>query len=570
MKRIYLLLVFAICFIANQQAQTVVFDFESGNMDGWSRPNIGAGIEVTTEDKRSGEYALKMVNGTATNAWSVQATTPAITIIPGHIYKLTFWVRAVGGGGQGRVSTGAGQLGSQYLSSQTNLPDTWRQVTYNNLMAVGSSLQLSFDMGYIANKTYYIDDIVLEDLSADDEPIVITGGPLAKDHSKFLGNIVAGYIPSTFNNYWNQVTSENGGKWSSVEGTRNVMNWTQSDLAYNHAQENNFPFRYHTLVWGNQQPGWLEALSAEEQIAELREYMQAVANRYPNIDYIDVVNEPLNEPEPYVKAALGGAGETGWDWVVKAFEMAREYFPNAKLHINEYRIISSNVAGDPNSFAHRYRAIINILKERGLIDGIAIQCHEFNLNNSSATTIKRVLDFLAATDLPIYVSELDLSGNPAGNEESQYQMYKEKFPVLWEHEGVAGVTLWGYITGTTWKAGTGIVEANNKERKAMTWLKEYMASEASRVPNKFNVEPPTNVKDIRLENDIVVYPNPTADFVSVQGENITNINLYDISGGYIMSSTKSDNIDMSSLNKGVYLLQVNAGEKTIQIKVLKK
>jgi Beta-1,4-xylanase len=457
------------------------FDFESGNIDGWSKPNPAEGIDITTEDKHGGTYALKLVNGTGTSAWSVQATTPKIPIVKGHTYKLSFWVRAVGGGGQGRVSTGAGQLGNQYLASQTNLPNTWRQITYNNLSAVGDTLQLSFDFGYIANKTYYIDDIVLEDLSADEEIIEITGDPLAKDHTKFLGNVIAGYIPATFDNYWNQVTAENGGKWGSVEGTRDVFSWTQADLAYNHAQTKKIPYKYHTFVWGNQEPNWLTTISHEEQIAELKEYMQAVAERYPNIDYIDVVNEPLTGHNPSnMRAALGGTGETGWDWVIESFRLAREYFPNTDLHINDYGIIS-----DMNA-ARTYVTIINLLKERDLIDGIGIQCHAFNMNGVSITTMTNVLDLLGATGLPIYVSELDMDVTSATNETGQANLYRQKFPVLWEHESVAGVTLWGYIMGTTWRTTSGIVEANNKEREAMTWLKEYMASETSKaVKNKF-------------------------------------------------------------------------------------
>jgi hypothetical protein len=61
---------------------STIFDFEAGNIDGWTRQNPGAGITITQEDKHAGEYALKMVNGSATNAWSVQVFTPSIEIVP--------------------------------------------------------------------------------------------------------------------------------------------------------------------------------------------------------------------------------------------------------------------------------------------------------------------------------------------------------------------------------------------------------------------------------------------------------------------------------------------------------
>lgn len=52
-------------------------------------------------------------------------------------------------------------------------------------------------------------------------------GAAMVDGGKFVGNIThSGQIPSDFANYWNQITCENEGKWSSVESTRDVMNWS--------------------------------------------------------------------------------------------------------------------------------------------------------------------------------------------------------------------------------------------------------------------------------------------------------------------------------------------------------
>jgi endo-1,4-beta-xylanase len=86
-----------------------------------------------------------------------------------------------------------------------------------------------------------------------------------------------------------------------------------------------------------------------------------VAKKYPNCDMIDVVNEPLHSPASY-RNAIGGSGSTGWDWIVWSFEQARRLFPNSKLLINEYGIIS-----DPNA-ANNYVKIINILKSKNLVD----------------------------------------------------------------------------------------------------------------------------------------------------------------------------------------------------------
>jgi hypothetical protein len=149
-----------------------IFDFENGNINGWTKQNPGGGIDITQEDRHSGNYALKMVNASETNAWSVQAFTAPVDVVSGHAYNVSFWVRAVNGGGKGRISTtGSGQLGSQYWND-FNVGDTWQKITYSNLTAAGNTVQLAFDMGYVANKTYYIDDIVFEDITAVPQPEV--------------------------------------------------------------------------------------------------------------------------------------------------------------------------------------------------------------------------------------------------------------------------------------------------------------------------------------------------------------------------------------------------------------
>jgi endo-1,4-beta-xylanase len=307
-------------------------------------------------------------------------------------------------------------------------------------------------------------------------PYVPPGPPIATGQPKFLGGVSSPSQLPNFRAYWNQVTPENAGKWGSVEGTRDVMNWAELDTAYTLARTNGFPFRLHTLIWGNQQPGWIEALPPAEQREEIVEWFAALAARYPDIDFIDVVNEPLHDPPDgpgdgnYLEA-LGGAGASGWEWVLQAFRLAREHFPNAGLGINEFSVTNNTTD------ALRYLQIVDLLKAESLIDTIGVQGHAFSTRVPNAVTLAN-LDLLATAGLPIYVTELDIDGPTDAVQLADYQRI---FPVFWEHPAVRGITLWGYRPGH-WRTAQGayIVHENGAERPAMVWLIGYVANTALR------------------------------------------------------------------------------------------
>lgn len=286
--------------------------------------------------------------------------------------------------------------------------------------------------------------------------------PLAAGSEKFLGNVMTARFDSGFSEYWNQVTPEDAGKWLSVEAQRGTMAWTVLDLIFQVAESRDIPVKQHTFVWGQQEPRWVAGLPPHEQREEVDEWMRLFAERYPDVALIDVVNEPLHAPPSYVEA-LGGAGATGWDWVVWSFERARELFPDSTLLINEYNILCC-----PGERA-RYLEIVEVLQERGLIDGIGVQAH--GLERLDPATVQAGLDELAATGLPIYVSELELE---ASDDQVQLEMYERIFPVLWEHPAVAGVTLWGYRAGQIWKESAYLVDWFEEERPALRWLREYL------------------------------------------------------------------------------------------------
>jgi endo-1,4-beta-xylanase len=242
------------------------------------------------------------------------------------------------------------------------------------------------------------------------------------------------------------------------------MNWTGVDAAYKYAKDHGFPFKQHTFVWGSQQPNWLGSLSAADQKAEVEEWIRLFCERYPDVALIDVVNEPPPHTTPVYLNALGGAGSSGYDWIVQAFKWAHQYCPHAILILNDYNNIE--YSGDNTRFID----IVKAVKAAGApIDAVGAQAHDvYKLSTSSVQGL--LANLATSTGLPVYITEYDID---IADDTQQQTVMQSQFTMFWNDERVKGVTFWGYVFGSTWKPNTGLIR-NNQPRPAMTWLMDFL------------------------------------------------------------------------------------------------
>ena len=316
------------------------------------------------------------------------------------------------------------------------------------------------------------------------------GPGLADGAAKFVGNITTrGQVRSDFTQLWNQITAENECKWASIEGTRGRYNWSGCDAAFNWAKNNGGHFKFHALVWGSQYPNWLNGLSADETKKAITAWMDAVKQHYPELEMIDVVNEAIKSGGKYhsnygsqgnnnIVAALGG-DNGNYEFVATAFKMARERWPNAILIYNDYNTVQwqKNEGID----------LIQKLKKAGApVDAYGLQAHDMMSQGGgqggtggggsclSINTLKSTIEEIwNKTQIPLFISEYDIF---TSNDNVQKQCYQEQISYFMENEHIAGITIWGYIYGATWNDGTSGIIKDNKDRPAMTWLKEYLKS----------------------------------------------------------------------------------------------
>ncbi|SHL01853.1 endo-1,4-beta-xylanase [Flavobacterium chilense] len=159
-----------------------VAGLKSGTFANWSRNNPGQGITVIDNAGLTGSSkAIQLVSGaTSSQPYNLQLTSPNVSIITGHKYEVSFYIKS-DVAGKGRISFNA-SLNNQYpykdwLNTGTGTEafattSSWQQVKITLASAdfkTGSTnFQFNLDLGYLPNVTYLIDvnTIAVVDLDA--------------------------------------------------------------------------------------------------------------------------------------------------------------------------------------------------------------------------------------------------------------------------------------------------------------------------------------------------------------------------------------------------------------------
>lgn len=372
-----------------------------------------------------------------------------------------------------------------------------------------------------------------------------SAAPLAQGASKFLGNITTnGQVRSDFGTYWNQITAENECKWGSIEGREGTYNFTGCKNAYNWAKNNGGYFKFHALVWGGQYPSWLESKDQAGTLSAITKWFDAVKKEFPDLEQIDVVNEAIrtgnnqyhsNYPKTKIIQALGGDNNGDYKFVTTAFQMARERWPKAILIYNDY-----------NTFRWQINEGIDLVKRikaaGAPVDAYGQQAHDLtdmNVNDFKAA-LKKIHD---GVQIPLVITEYDIGTE---NDALQKQRYSEQIPEFWNADYVYGVTLWGYIYGSTWttNGNSGIIK-NGADRPAMTWLKDW-------VPKNKGVN-----KTGLLQGSVGVSPEAKPTLA----EGPQDFAVYNVNGSFVNTFHANDVADLksqmtsSTLKGGLYLVR---------------
>ena len=276
--------------------------------------------------------------------------------------------------------------------------------------------------------------------------------------------------------HFDSITPENVLKWALVHPEPKRYDFKAPDQFVEFGVKHGMFIVGHTLVWHNQTPRWVfedekgKPVDRETLLARLREHIFTVVGRYKGrIHGWDVVNEALNQDgtmrqSPWFKII-------GEDYLVKAFEFAREADPSAELYYNDYdlELPAKRAAGVE---------LIKKLKAAGVrIDGVGLQNHNLMEWPSIADEDATIAAF-AALGMKVHITELDVDVLPRttkpgadyavdvpvtpqlnpyvdrlpdATQTALAKRYADLFRVYLKHrDAVERVTFWGVADGDSW------------------------------------------------------------------------------------------------------------------------
>ncbi|KAK7310533.1 hypothetical protein RJT34_08097 [Clitoria ternatea] len=263
--------------------------------------------------------------------------------------------------------------------------------------------------------------IYIEQISKD-FPI---GSAIAKT---ILGNLP---YQNWFVKRFNAAVFENELKWYATEPDEGNVNYTIPDQMMQFIRANKIIARGHNIFWEDPKytPPWVVNLTATQLQSAVNSRIQSLMNQYrEEFIHWDISNEMLHFD--FYEQRLG-PGAT-----LHFFETAHKSDPLATLFMNDFNVVET--CSDVNSSVDAYISRIRELQRNGVfMDGIGLEGH---FTTPNPPLIRAILDKLATLDLPIWLTEVDISKTLDNYTQATYleEVLREGF----SHPSVNGIMLW--------------------------------------------------------------------------------------------------------------------------------
>lgn len=207
-------------------------------------------------------------------------------------------------------------------------------------------------------------------------------------------------VQNWFVKRFNAAVFENELKWYATEPDEGRVDYTISDQMMQFVRTNKIIARGHNIFWEDPRynPAWVLNLTGTQLRSAVNSRIRSLMNQYKEeFVHWDVSNEMLHFD--FYEQRLGP------DATFHFFETAHESDPLATLFMNDFNVVET--CSDINSSVDAYISRIRELRQNGVfMDGIGLEGH---FTTPNPPLIRAIIDKLATLDLPIWLTEVDIS-----------------------------------------------------------------------------------------------------------------------------------------------------------------
>ena len=326
------------------------------------------------------------------------------------------------------------------------------------------------------------------DLHQPVAPLSAAGGPSLRetyDRLFIVGVALDGYLPSDYNaselslirTQFAALTPVNCMKMTHLQPEPGRFNFRMADALVAFAATNQLKVCGHCLVWAKDErtPEWIfqdgeEPASRELLLQRMRTHIEAVAGRYRGkVISWDVVNEALDDGTNFIRPSKWFS-TLGEEFIVKAFQFARQADPDAMLVYNDSHVEL------PFKRAKLLRLLRLLQERKAPIQAVGIQGH-YELDAVPYQDLEDTISAIHSLGLKVMMTEFDLdaiprarwwadggthrpelarfnpytNGCPRDVLQRQAEQYGKLFGIFRRHaDAIARVSFWDLHDGRSW------------------------------------------------------------------------------------------------------------------------
>lgn len=238
---------------------------------------------------------------------------------------------------------------------------------------------------------------------------------------------------------------------------KNTINFDWPDYQIEIADANGLEKRAPSVLFPGDRPKWVEEGFTQEDLNNMVK-MIVEHMKEKDVDEIIVVNEAAI-PKDWIQPDIYWL-KYGIDYVIQAFSITREIFPEAKLIYNDTNNHMYGSLGIETT-----KLIANALHKEGLIDYVGVEMHM----PGDIPNKEEIIEIFQSYPVPVVITEFDALLTDVAEDEKDTRLNeitKAVFDACLESQVCHSITFWGKSDSNSWGERSTLRDTENNRKQA--------------------------------------------------------------------------------------------------------